>query len=511
MVTTATKRRVVHVTASTASGYANATGIVVSPGRVLTTAHVLRDWSKKSLEIRLCELEPDHWIPSEVVWDGREHGGWDAMVLKFDPDKTKSASREACKEAMGSLLMKREPRSHQLWEIYGLPDAGYATDFKSKKSIATPMELRGSSGSRNPDNHFDLAVNVTPTHANGWRGASGSAVFIEGCLVGMCVEAREPIPSALRALWSGAFVNANGFVEAAGLGELESSRQQLMASIAERLAGADREPLRAALWRALKSESSREGILAEAIAGLTIPRLLGTANRVLDELVGDKARSRGHNERELARVMETLVDELLPEAVDPALIEHLSPSWRGGMSFVKLPCSTAFVAELYAARLDRRRITYAEKDLDDFDRPGAFRVELPPQAHGINSDSNLLDGAVSTVLAHFCDQLRIPKSLRGKGTNSEMSTQVNRILQVRADPDKTTMPHRWYLLVTEETQRGVAERLSKLLGELRSCELLGLHLVDSESSVNADAEMENEICELLRTYLERRNNQGAST
>jgi S1-C subfamily serine protease len=105
MPTTEQKELVVHVIAKPAAGpYKNGSGFVVAPGRILTVAHVLDEVDRKTIEIRLCGLEPGNWISAELKWNGRDHGSTDLAVLSFDMDRLSPESQRICQERSHHLV-----------------------------------------------------------------------------------------------------------------------------------------------------------------------------------------------------------------------------------------------------------------------------------------------------------------------------------------------------------------------------------------------------------------------
>jgi hypothetical protein len=212
MPSTEQKKLVVHVIAKTATVYRNASGIVVSPGRVLTVAHVL-EGAQVDPEIRLCELEPANWIAAKLLWDGRMHNV-DVAVLDFDPQSLKPESRQVCAVRSYFLINTGHWGSQARWGSYGLPAAGYQTDPATQKPVATPLSSIGSTGSLNPAGDIDLCVDAAPNAATGWKGDSGSAVFIDHGLRAVVLEARNDLPGMLRAQWIAPWLKLPGFAEA---------------------------------------------------------------------------------------------------------------------------------------------------------------------------------------------------------------------------------------------------------------------------------------------------------
>ena len=163
------------------------TAYPIARDRVLTARHVLAD-NGGNIDTRRLELTWfNHLLPNgnrvrskagKVKWDGRE-AGWDAAILE-----TKFPSDTSLPQ---NLLDGREPGPGEDWESAGFAQTGQRKDERQ------PQALRGKTLRRvGDDKAFQLGVDYAAKYAEGWKGLSGAAVFVQGRILGLITDAVPP-------------------------------------------------------------------------------------------------------------------------------------------------------------------------------------------------------------------------------------------------------------------------------------------------------------------------------
>lgn len=492
MLTTERKQLVVYVISRDNSK--TASGFVVSPGRVLTAGHTFVGLGRKpDIKICLCDLESEKQIPAEVVWNGldKKGKGYDAAILKFDPDTLEPASQALCRKQTRGLVSARPPVSGEIWECYGLPEAGDRMDPKTNRTQPRPIHWQGPANSANPGHDIDLTSWNGPDKASGWRGASGAAVFIGGRLCAIVIRAREQMKRMLIAQWLEPLLGVPEFVEKAGL-EREDPLQALLDQAAKLLRESPR--LGEHIAAVLQIASREPEDLARALAKLTIVQFLTHANRLHEWVLSETTRP-AKDQRNLAKALEDVVDTLLPSAlVASAAILPNGARAAQSVAILVLPCATMTVAEICLANLGLRKMEYAYESLGKA-QPYGIRCLHPFRKMAVGFD----EGDHAPLLTIFQDLVReldVPAPFIPDGQLTPAAAKpVDDVLDRRSNPaTRTSALGDYYFLFQDPSQQKLADDLHRLLPHLRVCQLAKDQAMPGEAPV----------CDLLKEYLRRK-------
>ncbi|MBN2195552.1 MAG: trypsin-like peptidase domain-containing protein [Polyangiaceae bacterium] len=465
---TALKYLVAHVLVTRPGpSYAGATGFLIGKERILTVAHVFKDWTEKcKLEVRFCDIEPRQWVPARCCWPAAFPSEIDAAIVAFADDDLTRRLHEKCGLAPWQLVSRRTWSSQTKWESYGLPKAGYRTVGRVKHA-ATPYDFFGKAGTLDPDQHCSLSVEASALDAEGWQGASGSPVFIDGCLAGMVVEALEAAPAALRCLAASAIVGAEGFKEAVGWSDSDDDLAVAQESITKALASS---PLAIEALRTIEPRFARvPSRLANQALEWGLDELLSLCAQasvsILDRDDGDALRREG-----AIVALERVIEIILPLVYDQALVIRLRQQEApGDVALLSIPVSTAAVAEIVVAGLDGRDVAYRTRRERLADLLGTFSLPKRP-----TSGWTLGVEAVREDLAWVLldDDLREAAAAAG---DAELERAIREVLHELAGRRKGRL--RYYALVREGSAQSadavLAQRLRALFPDLRLLMLRG--------------------------------------
>jgi hypothetical protein len=515
MPSTEQKQLAVHVIAETSSGYNNASGIVVAPGRVLTAGHVLDDATADlGIEIRFCALGPEvaKWIPATVCWDGR---GWnrDAAVLAFDPEKLEPDSREICRSFSRCLIYTGPWGSHARWGSFGLPVFAWQTPKDGSKPIPAPTGLVGSVGSPNPHtDDLDLYADALPKDATRWMGASGSGVFIDHGLRAMIVEATIDPPNRLQALLLSQLFTLEGFHDAIDWSTERDWFKILARRVGALLSKPEIRKLCERLAEDLGLTTTEPTVVATALIALPAVEFLLMANRVAHGLIGDGEGGQDELAYKAAVVLEEIVEAGLAGKLGTALLSRVVLSTRAGSGddFVKLPTMEVVLAEFYNAGLDGRPADVRAIPPDDHGGEMVWkdlRKEYPMWPHTCVPLNPAIGFAVKpvdwarTALSHVAQALGVSEIERSRSTPERLAEIVNDRLESLARTPDRAVPRRWYLLYVDGQDPAPARELKRLLPELRICAI-------SKSEDREERRVEAALATAMSEFLDRKRKRA---
>ena len=160
--------------------YKVASGYPIARNLILTARHALADAGQAidvgSVEVRWIDAIDDdarRFRPIDTIaWDGEKEAGVDAVLIRcgFSED------------LVGSLRPTEfTPLAHARWNSRGFPEAGKdeARNFQPVALIGEVIEARSDASI------MTLGVKFETSLKDGWRGASGGPVIIDGQLVGL--------------------------------------------------------------------------------------------------------------------------------------------------------------------------------------------------------------------------------------------------------------------------------------------------------------------------------------
>jgi len=159
------------------------TAYPVAKNVLLTAAHVIKDLDNDALRSSSIDRVEARWwkrkddaprFCQEILWDGTECGH-DVMLLKCDfpvPFRDRWRSIEYC-----------EPRAHQKFETQGFARAEKRAEALTRRLLA----IQGKTCEMTVGAiDFDVIVTAgAPAEVEGWKGASGSPVFVDNRIVGV--------------------------------------------------------------------------------------------------------------------------------------------------------------------------------------------------------------------------------------------------------------------------------------------------------------------------------------
>ncbi len=443
------------------------TGYPIAGGRILTAGHVIDNATIDKIEVSWYHHLADRsWKKcTSIEWDGRPE--FDAVILNVD-----------CPEGLQTrfgFLAESDPLTNQIWESQGFPLVG------ERGAVATP--LKGTTFSMGPaDNHFELGIDHSTTLQNGWQGASGSPVFIDGKILGYIVLCPDNFGNGrFRALPVSRLRKDEKFRQAAKLTE-DAQRKTLVDAAIARLAASKvaLEALAKTISVHLPMVSSRQ--VVEKLMEISSPvEMLNTMIREMNKL--DKRQ-----EKAAADCIEQVAYLLIPATLADSRVKEIKMVLHLGHTHVPFNAKTKAMVETAIARINGREIKFRPVASATDNARGVFCLEDPPEEG--------MDGDGEKFIANFVDALStmVGADLRG-GTREEMTRAINAQLQADFDID------RWqYYYVFEypeqEQERQVrfslAQKLDKLFPLLA---IVGLDRSDSHADeINLVTRMMRILC-----------------
>lgn len=148
-----------------------ATGYPVAKDRIITAAHVFKSQQSAIVRWHHSDKRARRFRPIQrIIWDGRDHG-FDVAVLECTFPNAVEGFAE---------ISSTPPKENEEWAGRGFPAAGKKNGRRSPVGIIGKVHPFAAS-----DQHLELGADYTTKIPGGWRGASGSPVFVAGKLVGI--------------------------------------------------------------------------------------------------------------------------------------------------------------------------------------------------------------------------------------------------------------------------------------------------------------------------------------
>jgi hypothetical protein len=394
-----------------------ATGYAVAPDRILTASHMLHE----------ADIDGDQplrvfWYGSDedsegtpcrgIAWDG--HPEFDAAVLDVPfPEELRP----------WVLLAEDKPISGAPWHAEGFARAG-----KTEPGHRKPIGMTGHvQAVRERGECFELGVQYPPDQSGGWKGASGSPVFIEGKIYGVVVTSEEDFTGArVEATPTWKLLKVSGFPEALGYDERVEERNRLQRELVRALR--DSPEAMEALGGRLAVEDRRDNrtVWSALLAGkilVTRPEtLISEACQAHQSLLDRDAEGIAAQ----ARAIEAVLQIVLPAIFDHAQIQLVqTQQWDVRAALITLPAGTWTAAELVMAGADSRRAKFtATGEVEPFAFPGGkYRVPTPPES-GITDPSV---GFVKAFDSHLIEMF-VPVELR-----TRFAAQHDKLTELAAD------------------------------------------------------------------------------
>lgn len=416
------------------------TGYPIAGGRVLTAGHVIENATIDKIEFSWYHhIQDQDWKKcTRIVWDGRPE--IDAVVLEAD-----------CPEGLNArfgLLWESEPESNQSWESEGFPMVG------ERGAVSTP--LKGTTYSMGPGHqYFQLGIDNPTTLLNGWRGASGSPVFVDGKILGLIVLCPDNFGEGrFQALPVARLLKNEKFREAAGLTE-DEQRETLVSAAIDRLATS-----KVALETLAKTLDVQLSDRPKDSSRLVIEKLMEqpSAAQMLNAMIREMNKLDKKQDKAGADCIEQVAYLLIPATLTSSRVKEISMVMQLGDTHVAFHAKTKAMVETAIARINGREINFRPVVGAKDNARGVFCLDDPPE-EGMDGDGELfIDNFVEAL------STMVGADLLG-GTREEKILAINGQLQTDFDIDG------WqYYYVFEypkqEEERNVRFALAKKLDKL---------------------------------------------
>jgi hypothetical protein len=368
-----------------------ATGYPVDRNRILTARHVLfpkdRD-ADRPIELRWYwqqgparqwrEIQDD-----SVIWEGSEDCDAALIECTFPEDIDE-----------WGFLSEQRPRSHMKWESEGFARAGKQDDTREPVGIMGDVFPMADVA-----REFELGAKYAAAQDEGWRGASGCPVFVEGKIIGVVITCPKNFNATrLRATPIYKLLQIPDFRKAIGYDDRVARLEEIHRFIANNLTESPRAMDVLANELEVKDRAYDTGARANSLAGalvqLTIEDLIGKLEKAHDAL----CKKSGGNSIRDAVVVENVAHHLIPAVFDNAVIHSVHIRITGAQSaLVSLPAGTKTVAEIIMAGVDKRPTEFqapSEKEPFPSGRlclPLSPEGGMKPQAFGESMDTHLIN------------------------------------------------------------------------------------------------------------------------
>jgi hypothetical protein len=220
------------------------------------------------------------------------------------------------------------------------------------------MPFGGNAGSEEPKSGgiLILTVDAGPNQSAGWRGASGSGVFIHDGLCAVVIEAYQGHTGKLRSQLLAPLLADPDFASAVAWSPDRDRRTSHTQKTIEDLSSKENAGLVGLLAKKLGLTILAARTVAEAIAHLSDRDFVDLGTAVGDDLIGDGIENRYPDGKKLAPVMEKIVETGLAARLGSMILGRLILRSDGHAAggLVRLPCMYPMLAEHFSAGIDNR-------------------------------------------------------------------------------------------------------------------------------------------------------------
>ncbi len=381
------------------------------------------------------------------------------------------------------IVSHDRPSDGKQWISEGFPRAA---KYGNRRN---PSSFIGKLCSKAPtEPYFELTVDTAPEDEEGWKGASGMPVFVDGKILGV-VRGVPPNFNAkkLHATPAWKLLEDESFRKLIGYDE-QVKRVSALKGKLVRMLGSAREAINALNEQKLLGIGDEmvgldDGQRANWLAGRlletdirTVISSLRAAHRSLCEEGGDRATDI------LVKVSQLIV---------PALYDHGIAHWVGSQrgdgsaSLVPLPVSTITVAEIIMAAVDGRETRYHPRRHEEDQPVGELNLPHPPEC-GILAN---LDK--TTLAAH--EHLRRKQCLEEEATKFRRQIDDGLFALYRPGPGEPEIKH------PEQRIKAIANQLRRTQRDKCVTFYMVFRLPEDEDEKNA---MLNMIQSLKADYKE---------
>lgn len=388
------------------------TGYPIGDGLILTAGHILGSLrSDAGVSVRWHHQKNNpagKWQSATVKWPGT--ADLDAAVLSCDfHDAVKGCCRP---------LSRLPPATHQKWESEGFPAVG-ARDDGSR--AATPM-WGTVAAAADSANRFTVGAEYPTSLPDGWRGASGSPVFVGNMIMGVVVTCPAHFDQTrLEATPAWKLFENEDFRKLLPSSLKDPHRDDVCAVILgalERFSSLKRLVLDVMQWHPMPSKD-----MAEALLDVT-PIIFLQKFRI----IANKIEGNAGNFSDSGIILGTICDivfRAVPVMLDGAVVNSLMLQKQGVFSHHPSSIAQRTVAELGMARVDGREARFRGSDFAG----GIYEIPDPPDGGlenwGENFDACFNQHLVNELAAGFgCSEF----SPEAQGIISELlenRTEIN--------------------------------------------------------------------------------------
>jgi|GEM_PF-5713659 hypothetical protein len=466
------------------------TGFLLSPHRVLTARHVLRDLQNPYVTFNDAFRKRVQVPSKEVLWQGE--GPLDIAILRIETDLAIGHQR-----LDGRVLASDEPWRSRGWAVGGaaLPHSDLILSSMSPLSgLAYAFEEGEES--------LQLTLEAAGSSVKLWKGASGAPIFCGKRLVGVirggpsAFKGERLYATPIAAVWE-----QDGFQKSVDYGGSEGEvREARRADLIQDLARLLRESKEAARhiaaehpswWEVFEHRERGDRDLAEALCTeLPWREALQAFDRAHNKVLKDKEG----DWRKTATVIVAILERALPEiygSTDLGIVQGFD-----GGQLVDLPIETVTLAELAMAALDGRPASFEQVTKERQYPAGTALIPVSLESSGTVQEGFdfAMEGAFDSwlrLLAYWLEiDVRLLQTLLDQERFEELARIVNRELEREVERGRS--PRRYFVYPPS-----FVSDYGPFLDLVRS-RLPALHLVEMSGHSLAD---EHEDCEPLQNIL----------
>lgn len=338
------------------------TGYPIAPGRIITAAHVINDATADQVEVRWYhQSDTDGGFKrcKSIVW---QHDDFDVVILDVE-------CPESLKSRFG-LLAESEPRAGALWESEGFPRVG------QRNGAWQAIPMKGTTFSMGDQSElFDLVADAPPSVTHGWRGASGSPVFVDGKILGIIVRCPEDFANGrLSAVPVCRLLRDEAFRVAVELSD--DQRRTLLIDEAIQLLAKSPESLRAMaqqldLLDLQDPQKSSRNVIDKLLAIQSPPQILTMIVRAMYDL--DKRQSKN-----AADILQEASHYIVPAALANSNVKQISVITESKVGRFGFKAKTKTFVEIAMARINGRKTEFRTVKAPTDYPPGKFCLLNPP-------------------------------------------------------------------------------------------------------------------------------------
>ncbi|WP_162801383.1 hypothetical protein [Azospirillum brasilense] len=343
------------------------TGYPIGDGLILTARHLFMSSKAAPEDVSVrWHYQKDNvagkWQEATILWSGTDE--LDVAVLSCSfPELLKKRYKP---------LSKIRHQSIQKWNSQGFADVGAKHD-NTREAVNLSGDAYTSADS---ENVFELGVKYAPSISDGWRGTSGSPVFVGDMIIGVVVTCPENFnQSRLKATPTWKLFQDESFCKLFEDSSEGSQREKALKLITKFL---NNFPI---LYEFVKEQRGISPLSARHMAQDMLDRGLEGFLNVLF-ILSDQVEDRIEGDQEKKNSFTALCDLVFstaPLLIDSSVTEPLIYQKRG--VFVREPgaIGSRTMGEIAMARIDERKTKFSGADAKI--QRGEYELPDPPDNH----------------------------------------------------------------------------------------------------------------------------------